>query len=104
MALGGFWEEQSEKAVKEKTREMLKCLGRLRFFSAGNVRSANYGLFYLATSQGGAWKEFTTAGKVCPRDGEYFFKTVEILVASGGGKGQNILSIQKSFVPVKLLS
>lgn len=33
-----------------------------------------------------------------------YFKTVEMLEAYGGGKGQNILNIQKSFVPVKLLS
>lgn len=33
-----------------------------------------------------------------------FFKILEILGAYGGGKGQNILNIQKSFVPVKSLS
>lgn len=35
-----------------KTREMLKDLEGLRFFSTGKIKSANYGLFDLATSQG----------------------------------------------------
>jgi len=43
----------------------------MRFvFSAEKIKSASYGLFDLATSQGGAWKEFMKIGKVCPRDGE----------------------------------
>lgn len=93
------------KAVKVKTREMLKDLRGLRFFPTGKIKSANYGLFDLATSQGGACKEFTTVGKISvPGLERICFKTVQMLEAYGGGNGQNILNIQKSFVPVKLLS
>lgn len=74
-----------------KTREMLKDLEVLRFFSTGKIKSANYGLFDLATSQGGAWKEFATVGKISvPGMERICFKTVQMLEAYGGGNGQNI--------------
>lgn len=74
--------------MKEKTRKMLKGLKGLRFFSAGKIKSANYRLFDLATSQGGSWKEFTTIGKVSvPGMERIWFKTAEMLEAYGEGKG-----------------